>query len=90
MKKQAVALVLVATLALALSACGSNDPKAEILDGVRSAAIDNGLTDVQADCVVKGLGELTVEQLQAIGDNTADAATTQAYTLVAAQCLLSG
>ena len=88
--KRAALLVAIGSLTLVLAACSTSDPKAEILDGVRAAAIENGLTEVQATCIIDGLRELTVEQLKAIGDNTADRATTQAYTMVAAQCLLSG
>lgn len=88
--RRAVLLVAIGSLVLALAACGSSDPKAEILDGVRAAAIENGLTEVQAACIVDGLRELTVDQLNAIGNDAADATTTQAYTMVAAQCLLSG
>ncbi len=84
-------LVIVAGV-LALSACSSTstpDPKASILDGVRAAAIMSGLTEEQATCIVDGLGDLSIEQLKAIGADTADAATQQAYTLVAAQCLIA-
>ena len=88
--RRAALLVALGSLVLALAACGSSDPKAEILDGVLAAAIENGLTEVQATCIVDGLRELTVDQLNTIGDDTADAATTQTYTILAAQCLLSG
>ena len=84
------AIVVLACAMLALTACSTTDPKADILGNVRAAAISSGLTEIQADCVVDGLSKLTVEQLQAIADDTADAETTQAYTFVAAQCLLSG
>ncbi len=83
------ALVACLGVTVVLTACGSSDPKADILDGVRSSAVGRGLTQVQADCIVEGLRPLTVDQLYSIGAGTADEATTQAYTLVAAQCLLS-
>ncbi len=82
-------IALIACALLALTACSTTDPKADILNNVRAAAITSGLTEVQADCVVDGLAKLTVEQLQSIADDTADAETTQSYTFVAAQCLLS-
>ena len=87
--KRALAGIPVVVLALALAACGSSaDPKVEMLDGIRAAAIESGLTEAQAACVVDGLDDLTIDQLNAIADDTADAATKQAYTFVAAQCLL--
>ena len=85
-------ILVIAAAAFALSACSSTstpDPKASILDGVRAAAISSGLTEEQATCIVDGLDDLSIDQLKAIGANTADAATQQAYTLVAAQCLIA-
>ncbi len=88
--RRAVVLLAGASLAFALAACAGSDPKAEMLAGIRSAALARGLTQTQVDCVIAGLKDLTVEQLTAVGDGKADATTTQAYTMVAAQCLLSG
>lgn len=85
-------IVILAFAVLALTACGSSStpgPKSSILDAVRAAAISSGLTDEQATCIVDGLRDLSVEQLNAIGADTADAATEQAYTLVAAECLVA-
>lgn len=89
MKRTILVLVVAA---FALGACGSAstpDPKTSILDGVRAAAISSGLTEEQATCIVDGLTDLSVDQLNAIGNDTADSATKQAYTLVAAQCLIA-
>lgn len=83
-------IVALAAVALVLTACSTTDPKAEILTNVRAAAIEQGLTEEQANCVISGLSTLSVEQLKAIGDGTADADTTQAYTFIAAQCLATG
>jgi hypothetical protein len=85
-------IVILAVAALALTACGSSstpDPKSSMLDGVRAAAISSGLTEEQADCIVDGLSDLSVEQLNAIAADTADPATEQAYTMVAAECLVA-
>lgn len=66
------ALALALAVPLLLTACGGgSDARAELLDQLRTEAVDSGAPAEVVDCVMSAMEDLNEEQLTSLLDDTA-------------------
>ncbi|MDP1878844.1 MAG: hypothetical protein Q8M17_14940 [Actinomycetota bacterium] len=91
--RRASAVVASIALALALAGCGGSggDDKQTVLDDLRAELISEGATEAQADCVVGGIDDMSVEDLKSMQGDEAPSQEIQDKVLgVITECALGG
>jgi hypothetical protein len=87
------AVVASLALAFALAGCGSSggDEKQAVLDDLRAELIGEGATEAQADCVVAGIDDMSVDDLKSMQGDEAPSQEIQDKVLgVITECALGG
>ena len=93
MRRTSAAIASIA-LALTLAACGGSsggDEKQAVLDDLRAELISEGATEAQADCVVGGIDDMSVDDLKSMQGDEAPSQEIQDKVLgVITECALGG
>lgn len=90
--RRASAVVATLALALVLAGCGGGgDDKQAVLDDLRAELISEGATEEQADCVVDGIDDLSVDDLKSVqGDDPPSQEIQDKVLGVITECALGG